>query len=132
MYEELIGKKEIQQQTVTRELLASSLKSGTVDVLATPYMIALMEYAALMLIQPALPEDITSVGTSVNVTHLNPTPEKAVVRAEAELLETDGRRFVFHVAAYDESGIIGEGTHERCTVKRSRFAEKAAARRVSE
>ena len=100
------------------------------DVFATPYMIALMEYTSLALVQPFLPEGITTVGTSVNVRHLCPTPEGATVRAEAEIVEADDRRFLFKVSVWDEAGLIGEGTHERCTVKRDRFAEKAAARRV--
>lgn len=128
MLEELIGKKETQQWTVTKDLLASSLKSGTVNVFATPYMIALMEYTCMTLIQPALPEGITTVGTLVNITHLNPTPEGAVARAQAELIETDGRHFVFKVTAYDDSGVIGEGIHERHSIKRDRFEEKAQSR----
>ena len=129
MTEEMIGKKGVQEWTVTKELLASSMKSGTVNVLATPYMIALMEYTAMTLVQPFLPEGITTVGTAVNVQHLCPTPEGAMVRAEAEILESDERRFLFRVSVWDEAGLIGEGTHERCTVKKTRFEEKAAARK---
>jgi predicted thioesterase len=89
-----------------------------------------MEYTALMLAQSFLDDGITTVGTAVNITHQNPTPEGAVVRAEAEIIETDGRRFLFKVTAWDQAGIIGEGTHERFTVKRDRLQEKAAARLV--
>lgn len=70
MYENWIGKKETQQWTVTGEMLASSMKSGTIKVLATPYMIALMEYTAMTLVQPLLPDGITTVGTVVNIQHL--------------------------------------------------------------
>jgi predicted thioesterase len=129
-YQKLIGEKTTREQTVTRELLASWLKSGTVDVFATPAMIALMEYTASSLVQPFLDEGITTVGTAVNVTHINPTPEGAVVRAEAEIIETDGRRFLFKVTAWDQAGLIGEGTHERYTVKRDRLQENASARLV--
>ena len=127
--EQFIGKKGTQQWTVTKKMLASSIKSGALDVLATPYLIALMEYAAMELVKPDLPEGITTVGTSVNIAHLNPTPEGGIVRAEAEIREYDGRRFLFKVTAWDEIGLIGEGTHERYTVKGERFEEKAAARR---
>ncbi|NLN81952.1 MAG: thioesterase family protein [Clostridiales bacterium] len=127
-YHDLIGKKATQEWTVTRELLASSLKSGAVDVFATPFMIALMEYTALMLVQPFLDDGITTVGTAVNITHSSPSPEGAVVRAEAEILETDGRRFLFRVTAWDNAGLIGEGTHERHTVKRDSLQKKAATR----
>lgn len=124
-----IGTRHTETLTVGKSQLASSLKSGTVDVFATPFMIALMEYAAMQLIVPALPEGVTTVGTLVNITHTAPTLEGTRVRAEAELVESDGRRFVFRVTAYDEAGVIGEGIHERCSVKRDRFLQKAAERR---
>jgi fluoroacetyl-CoA thioesterase len=128
MMEEWIGRKHTEQWTVTHDRLACSLKSGTVEVFATPFMIALMEYTCLSLVQPGLPEGITTVGTRVDVSHTAPTPEGAAVTAEAELLETDGRRFLFRVTARDEAGVIGEGTHERCSVKIESFQKKAAAR----
>lgn len=124
-----IGTRHTETLTVGKSQLASSLKSGTVDVFATPFMIALMEYAAMQLIAPALPEGVTTVGTLVNITHTAPTLEGTRVRAEAELVESDGRRFVFRVTAFDEAGVIGEGIHERCSVKRDRFLQKAAERR---
>lgn len=123
--EQLIGKTHEEEWLVTEDLLASSLKSGVVQVFATPYMAALMEYACLMLVQPALPEGITTVGTALNITHESATPAGMKVRAEARLLETDGRRFVFQVEAYDEKGLIGQGTHERCSVKQASFETKA-------
>lgn len=128
MMEEWVGRKHTECWKVTHDLLACSLKSGTVEVFATPYMIALMEYTCLSLIQPGLPEGITTVGTKVNISHVAATPEGAEVTAEAELLETDGRRFLFRVTARDEGGIIGEGLHERCSVKTESFQKKAAAR----
>lgn len=124
-----IGTRHTETLTVGKSQLASSLKSGTVDVFATPFMIALMEYAAMQLIAPALPEGVTTVGTLVNITHTAPTLEGTRVHAEAELVESDGRRFVFRVTAFDEAGVIGEGIHERCSVKRDRFLQKAAERR---
>ena len=125
----LIGTTHTESWTVTHDRLASSMKSGLVEVFATPCMIALMEAACAALVQPHLPDGVTTVGTLVNVTHLAPTPEGAAVRATVELTETDGRRFAFRVQAWDEAGLIGEGAHERCSVKMERFAEKAAARR---
>lgn len=124
----LCGTRHIEERTVTPDMLASHLASGTVDVFATPCMVALMEYACMQLLAPHLPEGITTVGTLVNITHTNPTPAGMRVRAEAALVETDGRRFVFRVEAYDEAGQIGEGIHERHTVKAAKFQEKAAQR----
>ena len=44
-------------------------------------------------------------------------------------MEIDGRRYVFAVRAYDDAGLIGEGTHERFAVKSARFMEKAEAKK---
>ena len=38
----------------------------------------------------------------------------------------DGKRLEFKVAAYDEKGLIGEGTHERFIITDERFLGKAA------
>lgn len=81
------------------------------------------------LVQPYLEAGIGTVGTALHIAHTAPTPLGMTVTVEAVLLETDGRRFTFQVTARDEAGPIGEGTHQRCTVKTARFEEKAAARR---
>ena len=125
-WEALKGAVHKEEWLVTEDLLACGLKSGTVKVFATPYMAALMEYTCLMLVQPYLPEGITTVGTRLDISHDSPTPAGMRVWAEATLTETDGRRFVFRVAAYDEKDLIGQGTHERCSVKQEKFEAKAA------
>lgn len=107
---------------------AEALKSGLLPVFATPMMVALMEDAAAKSVQPHLIEGQTTVGTLVNVKHLGATPEGMEVRAESELIEVDGRRLVFDVRAYDESGLVGEGKHERFIIDAERFMEKTRAK----
>ena len=48
-----------------------------------------------------------------------------VDETKTKLTEVDGRRLVFKVAAYDEAGLIGEGTHERFVVQNEKFQTKA-------
>ncbi len=126
--QEFIGKQEAGEWDVTSEMLAVKQGSGTAHVLATPALIACMENVCMRLVQPALAEGITTVGTHVDVAHLAPTPEGARLRVTAELVETDGRRFVFRVEAEDPCGRIGEGTMERQSVRLAGFEEKAAGR----
>ena len=85
------GKKEI---TVTLDKTAKAMGSGTMDVFATPAMIALMENTAF--------ESVAS-----------------------ELVKVDGRALTFSVKAFDEAGLIGEGTHERFIVFEEKFQKKA-------
>lgn len=102
--------------------------SGTLEVLATPAMIALMEKTAMESVSEHLGEGEATVGTLINVKHLSATPVGCAVTCESELIEVDGRRLVFAVKAWDNGGIIGEGVHERFVIKAERFFEKAQAK----
>lgn len=123
----LKGRKEV---TVTDDMLACRLGSGLVTVYATAMMIAGMEATAVESVQPLLPEGMTTVGTHVDVSHVAATPSGMLVRFESELtgISENGRGLTFRVAAYDESGLIGEGRHERVVVHRQRFEERTRSK----
>lgn len=104
---------------------AISHGSGSLPVLATPAMIALMENAAAKASTPYIDDDETTVGTLINVKHLSATPVGGTVTCKAELIDMDGRKLVFKVTAEDNTGAIGEGTHERFIVKKEKFLAKA-------
>ena len=115
--------------TVTEENTAAAVGSGLVPVFATPYMIALMENAAVQALAPCLEEGEGSVGTRLEVTHDAATPVGMKVWAEAELTGVEGRKLTFTVRAYDEAGPIGGGTHERFIISVDRFLAKAQRRK---
>lgn len=110
--------------TVGEEHLASRVGSGGLDVYATPAMIAFMEGTALQAVQEFLSETSSTVGTLVNVKHIKASPLGAVITCEATIAEVDGRRLVYEVKAFDNIGLIGEGTHERFIVDCERFMAK--------
>ena len=118
-----VGMKGEATTLVERADTAYEVGSGELLVYATPCMVALMEGAACEAIAP-LPEGKTSVGTELNVAHKAATPVGLEVRAEAEVTAVDGNTITFHVAAYDEAGLIGEGTHKRVVVSSERFLAK--------
>src|SRR5574341_1521995 len=90
------------EQVVTPELTADALGNRGVKVFATPFVVCLIENAAIEVLRPYLPPGAASVGTMVELRHLAATPLGMKVRAKATLVETDGRRYVFHVEAFDE------------------------------
>ena len=53
------------------------------------------------------------------------TPVGMKVTCESELVKVDGRALTFSVKAFDEAGLIGEGTHERFIVFEEKFQKKA-------
>ena len=125
-----IGRKCTVEWTVEEGMLAAAIGSGSVKVFGTPMMIAGMEKAAVEAVQSELEEGKTTVGTLVNVTHCAATPLGMKVRFEAELtdISAGGKLFSYKVAAYDERGLIGEGTHQRALVDVVKFEAKTNAK----
>ena len=121
------GIKNKRESLATKENSAENLGSGNVPVYATIMMIGLMELTCLESVLPYLEPGQDTVGTHVNVSHSKATPVGMKVWCESELIEIDRRRLVFRVAAYDEAGLIGEGTHERFIIDKERFIAKTYA-----
>lgn len=115
-------------EKVTEKLLAVNVGSGGLDVLATPAVAALMEKAAFLLLEPDLPEGITTVGTSISIDHISASPLGAEITATAKLVEIDDRKYSFELSAEDNAGLIAKGTHTRFAVKSERFMEKTKAK----
>ena len=117
----MIGESEA---TVTDNLTARAMGSGSLDVYATPAMIALMEAAAVAALASALPEGQTSVGVALDVAHLAATPLGGSARARAQVTGVEGRRVTFSVQAWDAKQLIGEGSHTRVVVDVRRFMSR--------
>ena len=95
-----IGIKNTLEITVTGNLTAAAVGSGTLNVYATPAMIVLIEETAWKSVAPYLEEG-----------------------------QFDGRRLVFAVNVYDKAGLIGKGTHERFIIMSEKFQAKADSKK---
>ncbi len=113
------------KRQVTEALTARRLGSGTVDVLATPELVLLMEAAAVAALADHLPPEFTTVGVAINIKHIAPTPVGLKVKVRAALVEAQGRRLKFQVVAHDDVEEIGRGTHERVLVEVDGFIARA-------
>lgn len=103
---------------------AQAACSGALPVFGTPFMCALMEKAAWTSLVPFLSEEEGTVGTKLNISHISASPVGIKVWAESEVTLVDGKRIELKVAAYDEKGLIGEGTHERFIIANEKFVAK--------
>ena len=83
---------------VSREMSAKEVGSGSLLVLGTPWMVAVMERAACNCLGPFLEEGKSTVGAMLQITHDKP---------------------------FDEKGQIGAGTHVRVLIDDERFLQKA-------
>lgn len=118
-----VGMKNTVTITVTDEMCADHLDSQLPQlelphVFSTPSMINLMEITSADVMNRNAPEGKCSVGMAVDVKHVAATPAGGKVTCEVEVAETDGKKVLFNVAAYDENGKIGFGTHKRAYIRK--------------
>lgn len=125
MKEIRIGATHTTEFVVTQDRLASVAGSGTLDVFATPWMIAFMELTALHCAAPFMDEGETTVGTLVNVNHTAACGVGEKVYFTATIAQVDRKRIVFDVSARTDKWEIGNGKHERFVIDIAKFCEKS-------
>jgi fluoroacetyl-CoA thioesterase len=116
------------EKTVEEADTAGAVASGAADVFSTPSMIALMENAAFIAVQPYLEEGQSTVGAGINAKHIAATPVGMNVWAEAVLTSADGRKLEFDITAFDEHEKIGIASHTRYVIDEKRFMQKATGK----
>ena len=119
-----VGMKYEIDRVVTENDTAAKAASGSVEVLATPVMIAWMEEASLRLSQKELEEGFTTVGTEVNIKHLKGTLVGKTVKVLSTLKEIDRKRLVFDVEVIEDGVAVGTGSHTRFIIDTAKFYEK--------
>ena len=114
--------------TVTTEVdetnTARAVGSGSLEVFATPMMIALMERAACEVLADALGDGQTSVGIFISADHTAASPIGARISSKATITSVRGRKIEFYITAKDGKGEIGIGKHTRMIVDSERFMKK--------
>ncbi len=98
-------------------------------VLATPWLVAHLEYAARHAIADCLDENERSVGTFVEVEHLAPVPEGFTVTCKARVIRAEGPVVTFQIEAHDGVEVVARGLHRRRVIDVDRFARRLARKR---
>lgn len=114
-------------KTVSHLYPESQLFREMPQVLATGFMVGLVEWACIEAIRPCLdwPRE-QSLGTHVNLSHIAPTPPGLTVKVMVRLEKVEGRRLEFAVSVHDGVDTISTGTHERFIIDSARFGAKVA------
>jgi fluoroacetyl-CoA thioesterase len=114
-------------KTVPHLYPESELFQQMPEVLATGYLVGLLEWACIEALKPHLdwPRE-QSLGTHVNVSHIAATPPGLRIEVHVRLDKIEGRKLTFTLAAYDGIDKISEGTHERVVIDVERFNDKVA------
>ena len=109
---------------VEKNQTAINVGSGSLEVFATPAMIALMEKASALLVQEFLEDNETTVGTRVNVSHLAASLGGDEVTIVSKLVDIDKSKLTFYVKAISGKKLLGEGEHERFIINSEKFMNK--------
>ncbi|MDR0754942.1 MAG: thioesterase family protein [Prevotellaceae bacterium] len=103
---------------------AISIGSGSLPVFSTPFLVALMENAAVKCINGYLDETLTTVGIALNIEHMKASAIGEKIIAKATLVNICNRELLFDVEAYGSRGMIGKGSHKRFVINKEKFMEK--------
>ena len=114
--------------TVDEGRTAAHLGSGTLRVFATPAMVAFIEDVCRRMVEPHLGAGESTVGVSLKVRHLAPTPVGQTVRCRAEVVGIEGVVITFRAEVWDPSEKIGEGEHKRAVIAVERFLRRVEAK----
>lgn len=94
------------------------------QVLATGYLVAIVEWACIEAVKAHLDVGELTLGTHVDLSHDAPTVPGGTVTIDVKLSGVEGRALVFDVAAHDDHAVVSSGTHRRGVVDRDRFESR--------
>ncbi len=115
-----------ENRTVPHLLPESPEFASMPEVLATGYMIGIIEWACIEALHGHLDDTELTLGSHVDLSHQAPTVPGSTVTVEVTLTEVEGRSLAFDVTASDEHAVISTGTHRRGVVDRERFTASLA------
>jgi predicted thioesterase len=108
-------------EDVTKEMSASHVGSGLLDVYSTPAMIALMEKTSYLCVQPYLEASESSVGGAVNIRHMKPTAIGQKVVCVSQVKAVENKKIEFELEVTENGIVIGKGAHVRFVVDKGSF-----------
>jgi len=119
-----IGTAETETTIVEPRQTAKQVGSGTIGVLASPALMAIMEGVAYRSIENQLPEGFTTVGIQMNLAHKRASKPGELITCTAEVTKVEGKKVFFSIVASDNRGEIGAAEHIRYVVNTKEFLDK--------
>ncbi len=112
------------EKIVSSDDCALTLKSGDLEVLSTPTVLAWMEEVSADLVRRFLKPDESTVGVHVELDHIAPAFVGDKVEVKSVLKERGTKKFVFDATAAKFDGkMLAKAKHVRVVVNRKQFAK---------
>ena len=115
------------QFTIRQQDSASYMGSGSLDVLASPALVAYMEQVSLELLHDFLPDYLSSVGVFISLHHTAPAKLNTSFFCEARIISIENRKIEFDIRAGNSSGELGYAKHTRFLIDKKTFMDKLEA-----
>ncbi|WP_218106725.1 thioesterase family protein [Micromonospora pallida] len=113
-----------ENRTVPHLLPESPDFAARPEVLATGYLVGIIEWACIEALHGHLDEGELTLGTHVKLSHLAPTVPGSTVTVEVRLVEVDGRSLFFEVDASDEHAVIDRDRFEARLARQNEAARQ--------
>lgn len=117
------------ERTVPHLLPESEHFAGMPEVLATGYLVGIVEWACMRALDGHLDAGEHTLGVHVDLSHDAPTPPGCPLTVQVELTAVDGRQLTFAVHAADDAATVCRGIHRRAVIDTTRFTSRIRERR---
>lgn len=112
-------------RTVPNLLPESDEFTAMPNVLATGYLVGIVEWACMESLRDYLDEGEISLGIHVNLSHDAATLVGWTIKVQTTIQHIDHRAVTFEIKVTDDRGtVVSTGTHRRGVVNRERFLDK--------
>lgn len=116
------------ERTVPHLLPESDEFAALPAVLATGFLVGIVEWTCLRALAGHLDEHEQTLGIHVNLSHEAPTPVGSPLTVQAELTDVAARRLTFTVHAFDDAATVCRGVHRRAVIDTERFLARLGDR----
>ncbi|GAB3449619.1 thioesterase family protein [Actinophytocola sediminis] len=119
------------ERTVPHLLPESAEFAALPAVLATGFLVGIVEWTCIRALAGHLDEGEQTLGVHVDLSHEAPTPVGSPLTVQAELTSVEGRQLTFTVHAFDDAATVCQGVHRRAVIDTERFLARLSKRATS-
>ncbi|MCK2215302.1 thioesterase family protein [Actinomadura sp. ATCC 31491] len=116
------------ERTVPHLLPESDHFVALPSVLATGYLVGIVEWTCMRVLDGHLHDGEQTLGVHVDLSHQAPTPPGSTLTVHAELSVIDGTQLTFTVHAHDDAATVCRGIHRRAVINTERFQARLRTR----
>lgn len=109
---------------VEKSQTAKFLGSGDLEVLSTPYLVAMVENTCLKSISERLNSEDTTVGVKMEIDHIKATKVGESYQIVSKLVKEGKKSYYFSFEAFSQNELIAKGEHLRVRVNKKEFMKK--------